>query len=103
MNKNTTYRIAQFAIYKLDRQSWVLQTTERINIITNSALVHFLKEIMYQRYITSDKLLHMKQKYEDIFDNIIKYIQDNEILIPLKELNFRDRKIVCVRMNNSLN
>lgn len=49
MNKNTTYRIAQFAIYKLDRQSWVLQTTERINIITNSALVHFLKEIMYQR------------------------------------------------------
>lgn len=65
---------------KLDNQSWVLQTTERINIITNSALVHFLKEIMYQRYITGDKLLHMKQKYEDIFDNIIKYIQDNEIL-----------------------
>ena len=57
MNKNTTYRIAQFAIYKLDRQSWVLQTTERINIITNSALVHFLKEIMYQRYITIDKFL----------------------------------------------
>ncbi len=102
MNKNTTYRIAQFAIYKLDRQSWVLQTTERINIITNSALVHFLKEIMYQRYITSDKLLHMKQKYEDIFDNIIKYIQDNEILIPLKELNFNLKSVTLVTNNKEI-
>jgi hypothetical protein len=39
MNKNTTYRIAQFAIYKLDRQSWVLQTTERINIIRDCKIV----------------------------------------------------------------
>lgn len=52
MNKNITYRVAQFAIYELDNQSWVLQTTERINIIKNIKLVHFLKKIMYRRYIT---------------------------------------------------
>lgn len=36
MNKNIKYRVAQFAIYELDNQSWVLQTTERINIIKNA-------------------------------------------------------------------
>lgn len=61
MNKNITYRVAQFAIYELDNQSWVLQTTERINIIKNIKLVHFLKEIMYRRYIIADILLQLKE------------------------------------------
>lgn len=96
MNKNITYRVAQFAIYELDNQSWVLQTTERINIIKNIKLVHFLKEIMYRRYITADILLQLKEKYEDIFDNIVKYLQENEILLPLKNLNFNLQSTLLV-------
>lgn len=96
MNKNITYRVAQFAIYELDNQSWVLQTTERINIIKNIKLVHFLKEIMYRRYITADILLQLKEKYEDIFDDIVKYLQENEILLPLKNLNFNLQSTLLV-------
>ncbi|NRO47919.1 McbB family protein [Lactobacillus helveticus] len=96
MNKNITYRVAQFAIYELDNQSWVLQTTERINIIKNIKLVHFLKEIMYRRYITADVLLQLKEKYEDIFDDIVKYLQENEILLPLKNLNFNLQSTLLV-------
>lgn len=96
MNKNNTYRVAQFAVYKLDDQSWVLQTTERINIIKNIKLVRFLKEIMYRRYITNNILLQLKEKYEDIFDNIMKYLQDNEILLPLKKLNFNLQSVRLV-------
>lgn len=96
MNKNITYRVAQFAIYELDNQSWVLQTTERINIIKNIKLVHFLKKIMYRRYITADILLQLKEKYEDIFDDIVKYLQENEILLPLKNLNFNLQSTLLV-------
>lgn len=96
MNKNITYRVAQFAIYELDNQSWVLQTTERINIIKNIKLVHFLKEIMYRRYITADVLLQLKEKYEDIFDDIVKYLQENEILLLLKNLNFNLQSTLLV-------
>ncbi|MGM9915765.1 MAG: McbB family protein [Lactobacillus crispatus] len=88
MNKKITYRVAQFAVYELDSQSWVLQTTECINIITNIKLVHFLKEIMYRRYIGNNELIQLKKKYGEISDDIIKYLQENEILLPLKELNF---------------
>lgn len=51
---------------------------------------------MYRRYITADILLQLKEKYEDIFDDIVKYLQENEILLPLKNLNFNLQSTLLV-------
>ena len=51
---------------------------------------------MYRRYITADVLLQLKEKYEGIFDDIVKYLQENEILLPLKNLNFNLQSTLLV-------
>lgn len=91
----TTYRVMAFALYPLDDESWVLQTTERVNIVNNELLIQVLKEIKDCKYVTSTIL-------EDIVKNnkklqqIIKYLQNNNILTSLHKLNFDLKRSIFI-------
>lgn len=91
----TTYRVMAFAFYPLDDESWVLQTTERVNIVNNELLIQVLKEIKDCKYVTSTIL-------EDIVKNnkklqqIIKYLQNNNILTSLHKLNFDLKRSIFI-------
>lgn len=94
MNNNelTTYRITPYTIYPLNKKSWVLQTTERINIIDNLNLIDLLLNLQKKKYITStnlNKLIELKIKDNKLLPEVLNYLKNNNLISQLKHLNFK--------------
>ena len=93
-----TYRITPFTIYPLNKKAWVLQTTTRVNIINNNTLVLVLKHLYGHKYTTLNSLKKMVN--DDIINDIIDYLKSNNIICPLKKINFNLKNTVFPELSN---
>ncbi|WEV43864.1 McbB family protein [Lactobacillus sp. ESL0684] len=81
------YRVSSFIIYSLDDESWVLQTRDKVNIITDKDLIVLLKKLTTKKEVELKELkefLNCKTKEEAV----INYLERNGILLPVEKLNF---------------
>lgn len=95
-----TYRITPFTIYPLNKKAWVLQTTTRVNIINNNTLVLVLKHLYGHKYTTLNALKKMVN--DDIINDIIDYLKSNNIICPLKKINFNLKNTVFLTNNEKI-
>lgn len=92
MNKidsSENYRVASYIIYKVDSGSWVVQTRNKINIITDEDLAYVLEKIMHKTIITSENLASILDINKSKATAIYEYLEANELITSMPKLNFK--------------
>lgn len=89
VNNNESYRIASFIVYQIDNNSWVVQTRNKINIVTDKDLVCVLEKIMHKSIITNEALTAILADSKNKSQAIFEYLKNNELIITMPKFNLK--------------